>query len=264
MSLETVASRGDATRARRYNLRLSRPHRHPCRGRRIRGSGCRRDGPPDARAGAAEHFEGASRSSVMAGALSTYTLLGMGIGGVARRLAVRSRRARAHRLVGRPDLHRRHRRHRVEPQLLADRVDAVHLGIRHRRALQYWNAPRGRVRPDPHPDDRAGDASGRLVRRVRRRGVAVRVHPAAIRMAAVVFLRRRSRHRRVVPFEGNTRPAQLVCCAARRHAGIAPGVRLRTSGPIRRSGERSCFGRRRRLRCSSATTERIRGCPVTL
>ena len=173
-------------------------------------------------------------SSVSAGALEHVHAARHGHRRRAGRLARRSHRTRPRRVVGGPHLLDVHGRHRAVRHLLADRGDALRLGIRHRRAVQHRHAARGRIRPDAHADDRARHAAGRLVGRLRDRGAALRLPAAAVRLAAALCVRDRARHRRAgAPVEG-ARPAELDRAAARRRASRAAAQPVRArSGPIR-------------------------------
>ena len=164
-------------------------------------------------------------SSVSAGALSTYTLLGMGIGGVlAGWLADRIGRVRVvwwsvlifSLFTGVIALCHTY---------LADCGHALCLGIRTWCAIQHRDAARSGIRPHPSEDDRSRHAAGRLVGGVCVRGAALRVSTADIRMASALYLRDHSWHRHVgAPLEG-ARPSQLGRGAA--------GARTASASPFR-------------------------------
>ena len=148
-------------------------------------------------------------SSVMAGALGTYTLLGMGIGGVlAGWLADRIGRVRVTwwailtftvctTVIG------------FCNNVLASGRDAVHLRLRHRGAVQHRHPARHRVHAHGHPHDCAGDPPGWLVGRLCRGGPALGVHHAADRMAPAVLLCRGARRGSAVDAPLAPRPTEL-------------------------------------------------------
>jgi AAHS family cis,cis-muconate transporter-like MFS transporter len=127
-------------------------------------------------------------SNVSAGALATYTLLGMGIGGIlAGWLADRIGRVRVvwwavlifSTLTSRD---------RLVPHLLADRRDAVRFGNWHRRALQCRHAVGRGVRPDACANDRARDVASRWSVGYVAAALLAGAVSAAVRLAAAVCL----------------------------------------------------------------------------